>query len=63
MEDFTALIRNRVAALTLDSGSEAGDLFVDQTEIMLRNSPSGLSKTEAYLSLKAFLVKNIDNAQ
>jgi glycerol-3-phosphate O-acyltransferase/dihydroxyacetone phosphate acyltransferase len=63
VEDFTALIRNRVAALTLDSGSEAGDLFVDQTEIMLRNSPSGLSKTEAYLSLKAFLVKNIDNAQ
>jgi hypothetical protein len=36
---------------------------VDQTEIMLRNSPSGLSKTEAYLSLKAFLAKNIDNAQ
>ena len=63
VEDFTALIQSKVAELTLNSGSEAGDVFVDQTEIMLRNSPSGLSKTEAYLSLKAFLVKNMDNAQ
>lgn len=62
VEDFTALIQRKVAELTLNSGSEAGDIFVDQTEIMLRNSPAGLSKTEAYLSLKAFLVKNIDDA-
>jgi len=35
---------------------------VDQTEIMLRNSPLGLSKTDRYLLLKAFLVKHIDDA-
>lgn len=62
VEDFTALIQRKVAELTLNSGSEAGDVFVDQTEINLRNSPAGLSKTEAYLSLKAFLVKHIDDA-
>jgi glycerol-3-phosphate O-acyltransferase / dihydroxyacetone phosphate acyltransferase len=62
VEDFTTLIQSKVAELTLNSGSEAGDVFVDQTEIMLRNSPLGLSKTDRYLLLKAFLVKHIDDA-
>jgi 1-acyl-sn-glycerol-3-phosphate acyltransferase len=62
VEDFTALIQRKVAELTLNSGSEAGDIFVDQTEIMLHNSPLGLSKTDRYLLLKAFLVKHINDS-
>ena len=61
VEDFTAEIRSRVSALTLDSGSEAGDVFVDQAEIMVRNAGLGLSATEEYLFLKGFLAKNIQN--
>lgn len=61
VDDFTAEIRNRVAALTLDSGSEAGDEFVNQTEIMICNSLPGLSERDQFLLLKAFLVKNNEN--
>jgi len=61
VEDFTAEIRSRVSALTLNSGSEAGDVFVDQAEIMVRNAGLGLSDTEEYLFLKGFLAKNMLN--
>ena len=61
MEDFTIKIRKSVAALTLDSGSEADDTFVNQTEIMVRNNRSDLSEQDKYLFLKDFLSKNIHN--
>lgn len=61
VEDFTIKIRKSVAALTLDSGSEADDTFVNQTEIMVRNNRSDLSEQDKYLFLKDFLSKNIHN--
>ncbi|MFN0173565.1 MAG: 1-acyl-sn-glycerol-3-phosphate acyltransferase [Saprospiraceae bacterium] len=61
VDDFTAEIRSRVSALTLDSGSEAGDVFVDQAEIMVRNTSNGYSEREDYLFLKKFLAKNLNN--
>lgn len=61
VEDFTIEIRKSVASLTLNSGSEAGDEFVNQTEIMVRNSLPSLSERDQYLRLKAFLAKNIEN--
>ena len=61
VDDFTEVIRARVASLTLDSGTEAGDLFVSQTETMLRNHPSDLSEQESYFFFKAFLAKNLEN--
>lgn len=61
VDDFTETIRTRVAALTLDSKSESGDPFVEQTEKMLRNSPSGRSAREQYAWLKTFLTHHIHN--
>ncbi len=61
VDDFTAEIRSRVSALTLDSGNEAGDAFVNQAEIMVRNARLDFSESEAYLFLKGFLAKNIQN--
>ncbi|MDO8368024.1 MAG: 1-acyl-sn-glycerol-3-phosphate acyltransferase [Saprospiraceae bacterium] len=61
VEDFTAGIRARVSALTLDSHSEAGDAFVDQAEILVRNEHRGAYDQGEYLFLKDFLGKNIQN--
>ncbi|MBC7775431.1 MAG: 1-acyl-sn-glycerol-3-phosphate acyltransferase [Phycisphaerae bacterium] len=61
VDDFTAEIRSRVSALTLDSGSEEGEAFVNQTEIIVRNARLGFSEPEEYLFLKSFLAKNIHN--
>ncbi len=61
VDDFTAEIRNHVSALTLDSGSEVGDAFVNQAEIMVRNARLGYSNSEEYFFLKDFLTKNIHN--
>lgn len=61
VDALTEAIRKQVAALTLDSGNEAGDLFVSQVETMVRNSHSGKYEQAEYLSLKAFLVKNQQN--
>lgn len=61
VDEFTAEIENQVRALTLDSGSEAGDAFVSQLEIMLRNTQAGFSESEEYFFLKDFLAKNSDN--
>ena len=61
VDDFTVEIQRAVAACTLNSGSEVGDVFMDQTETMLRNHASGLSAKETHLQLKAFLQQNIDN--
>ncbi|MDZ4678839.1 MAG: 1-acyl-sn-glycerol-3-phosphate acyltransferase [Saprospiraceae bacterium] len=61
VDNFTEAIRQRVSALTLDSGSEAGDSFVNQLEMMLRNARLDFSESEAYFFLKDFLVKNMGN--
>lgn len=62
--DFTAEIENGVRVLTLDSGSEAGDSFVNQVEALVRHyhiEILGHSEREAYYLLKSFLTKTIEN--
>ncbi|MFN0213047.1 MAG: 1-acyl-sn-glycerol-3-phosphate acyltransferase [Saprospiraceae bacterium] len=61
VNDFTAELRNRVQALTFNSGGEAGDSFVNQTETLFRNAQLGFSETEKHLVLKRFFSKNLQN--
>lgn len=62
VDDFTAAIEQAVRVLTLDSGNEQGDTFVTQLETMAYNAQSRGDKREIFLHLKAFLVKNLQNA-
>lgn len=58
VDDFTETLRRQVAALTLDSGQESRDTWVEQMDIIARQQlekEQGLSAREAYLRLKAFL--------
>jgi 1-acyl-sn-glycerol-3-phosphate acyltransferase len=64
VSDFTTEIEARVRALTLDAGSEAGEVFLQQMEELLRHSNiPGLHSAprEQYFFLKDFLNKNIEN--
>lgn len=61
VDDFTAAIQARVRTLTLDSGNEAGDLFVQQAETLMENAGHELPAPQRYFTLKSFLAKNREN--
>ena len=64
VSDFTTEIEARVRALTLDAGSEAGEVFLQQMEELLQHANiPGLHSAprEQYFFLKGFLNKNIEN--
>jgi 1-acyl-sn-glycerol-3-phosphate acyltransferase len=61
VEDFTASIQARVRTLTLDGGSEAGDLFVQQAETLMENAGQPLPASQRFFALKHFLNKYREN--
>ena len=63
VDDLTEEIRNRVSACCIDAGSEAGEPFVHQTELLVRNRRPGFNDKKAYFLVKEFVAKNILNEE
>lgn len=61
VQEFSASLEDRVRALSLDSGSAEGDVFVNQSEELFQTAFTGISDRARYYRLKAFLNKNRKN--